>query len=285
MDSEQRDWLVKLTGLLTRMTAEIAIVSETGAALLPTPASIPAMQALHTSLLSTSSAFFCPHAIDAYGPMPRPFLPLVAAFTQLLTTLVPRMAALAPRMTRAVAARGVGVSDEEALFHQLWSFLAVGCRAFDDALETWPSGWNEDHKPLCTALFLAWHSLLGWLRPLVRSSTWPDVMCASYHQASDSQLALILAQPAKCFAGICCAGDHTLLYFIGSVLPSDFLPMLCSLTLELPLTDLASCPQLLRAVMAAISNLHLPGRCPKGLPQFLKNPAVATCWRTYRERR
>lgn len=86
-------------------------------------------------------------------------------FVTLLNALVPQLARFG---SAAACVAGFG-SAEEAIFWNLWSFLASSC----GMLVRWPDVWDPSSGPaVCPDLFVTFRGLLLWLLQLIRSPAW-----------------------------------------------------------------------------------------------------------------
>ncbi|MEW5306922.1 MAG: hypothetical protein WDW36_009353 [Sanguina aurantia] len=114
-----------------------------------------------------------PTLIDVQGcytasPAAPSTLALVAEHRLFLPSFAALLAALLPRMDRAVCATPHSLaSDRDTDFTLLWSVLHTACLTFDAFPTHWPKGHLQDGSPLYPALL----SLMRFLLPLTDNST------------------------------------------------------------------------------------------------------------------
>lgn len=167
--------------------------------------------------------------------------------------------------------------EEEAVFRELWKFLATSFNAFDTTFGMWPACWVVDEQPTFTRLLIALHALLTWLLPMLRNPIWASVIVRHGQQTIHDEMMCVLAQPAKCLAGLSAAPVSTLLEYT-TILAPNFTPLLCSIITEVGIS-LLNAPPYNHSVTEALNNFTMTDKqtgC-SGRFAFLKDPAVLKC--------
>ncbi|MEW5314300.1 MAG: hypothetical protein WDW38_005808 [Sanguina aurantia] len=179
-----------------------------------------------------------PTLIDVQGcyttsPAAPSTLALMAEHRLFLPSFAALLAALLPRMDRALFATHSLGSDRDTDFTLLWSVLHTACLTFDAFPTHWPKGHLQDGSPLYPALL----SLMRFLLPLTTTTTTTVNSTADNKQwapplgrAIDPLEILALIKPAwSTFNGMCNATRGGALVASLLRLPATFVQTLCLL--------------------------------------------------------
>lgn len=119
------------------------------------------------------------------------------------------------------------------MFWELWSFVAATCHAFECTWPIWPDMWAGTILPLHRAWYAAFHDLLAWILSFSRTSAW--LLMRKHHgrDIRNKDLLIILLRPVNCLnsLSLAAAPPTTVLAHV-SILPNNFLPLLCCIVSE-----------------------------------------------------
>ncbi|MEW5318475.1 MAG: hypothetical protein WDW38_009695 [Sanguina aurantia] len=212
-------WCTVMHDTMCGMTAAVAALA---AISLPNPrlkAQIALMRAPQHVLLQSSSMA---------APLPREqYILFVADFVTLLTALVPQLERMTVRLNAELACS----KSEEAIFWELWRLLLTSCTAFENTTDHATDALPVNRQPLYTSLYPALHAMLTWLLTCSRTPAWLAMRQEHGLRARNSELLLILTQPAKCLINLG-LGDPSALQPNLRAGPPDFIPLLCCIVTE-----------------------------------------------------
>lgn len=293
MDPAYKLFLTDFTALLSALVPQLDRLGKrldpaTASLLDPIPAVAPedttSMQNLATTVVLDPIAAFLLNPSAALVQVPTAATEQVNPTHVLLShptaeVLQPTSAVMLDVDTpRALATVSSGEGrEEEAVFRELWKFLATSFNAFHNTFGMWPSSWAVDEQPTFTRLLIAFHALLTWLLPMLRSPVWTTVIVRHGQQTIHDEMMTLLAQPAKCLAGLSAAPTPHLLDYMRILAP-NFVPLLCSIITEVGISLLNAPPYNL-SLTEALHNFLLTDKqtgC-SGRFAFLKDPAVLKC--------
>lgn len=212
------------------MTGVVTAIAAASLSQISLQAHIPRMRLL-TVNLHTVREFMHPdlEGSSAYitGPDNEVF---VAAFTTLLTALVPQLDRLGCHLSLAAPHSSIGTMEED-VFWELWQFLAASCFAFMDAISTWPGMVSAAQHDSIHTLYSIVSSLLAWLLAISRSSAWLSMQPLHGLESRNRQLMHMLALAVTFLDILFTVSPVVTLHHLSSAHPL-YVPTLCCIASE-----------------------------------------------------
>lgn len=229
MATLQKAWLKRMRSPISAMMnciRDLAFVDLPHASL----SSILSRMSTLRSLLLKNLTWAPQQLYNHSTPTQREYGLLISDLSKVITAVVPQLNRLGLRLNLPGPASSIG-TPEEAVFWELWFFVAAGCSAVEAGRPIWLDLWQRDRHALHTHWYAAFHTLLSWLLPFSRSPAWRLMRQQHGVHKRNAALIAILWEPTHSINSMSGSALSTV-FNNASALPADFVPLLCCIISE-----------------------------------------------------